>query len=88
MFGAFPVSEEGSDMTDGAGYVNKSGLRLLYHRFDWDTWPTAIQCRVGGSKVDVVIQFLGLSLTLHRECLFTTLMTHTKILVFGSGPRK
>ncbi|KAJ6628702.1 RNA dependent RNA polymerase-domain-containing protein [Mycena sp. CBHHK59/15] len=45
------ISESGSDMTDGAGLINKAGLRLIYNRVeDMDAWPTAIQCRVLGAK--------------------------------------
>ncbi|KAJ6598976.1 RNA dependent RNA polymerase-domain-containing protein [Mycena vulgaris] len=44
------TSEAGSDMTDGAGLINKAGLRLIYNRVEMDTWPTAIQCRVVGAK--------------------------------------
>lgn len=43
-------SESGSDMTDGAGLINKAGLRLIYDRVEMDSWPTAIQCRVVGAK--------------------------------------
>ncbi|KAF9268058.1 hypothetical protein L218DRAFT_892734 [Marasmius fiardii PR-910] len=39
-----------SDMTDGSGFINQSGLRLLNHKFKWDEWPTAIQCRIAGAK--------------------------------------
>ncbi|KAJ7638893.1 RNA dependent RNA polymerase-domain-containing protein, partial [Roridomyces roridus] len=41
------TSQKGSDMTDGAGLINKAGLRLICNRVEMDTWPTAIQCRVG-----------------------------------------
>ncbi|KAF7355393.1 RNA-dependent RNA polymerase [Mycena sanguinolenta] len=44
------VSDSGSDMTDGAGLINKAGLRSIYHHYDLDTWPTAIQVRVAGAK--------------------------------------
>lgn len=44
------VSDSGSDMTDGAGLINKSALSLLYQKFQWDSWPTAVQVRVKGSK--------------------------------------
>ncbi|KAL0067285.1 hypothetical protein AAF712_005683 [Marasmius tenuissimus] len=44
------VSPERSEMTDGSGFINQYALRLLYHRFNWDEWPTAIQVRVGGAK--------------------------------------
>ncbi|KAJ7781151.1 RNA dependent RNA polymerase-domain-containing protein [Mycena metata] len=44
------TSESGSDMTDGAGLINKAGLRLIYNRVEMDTWPTAIQVRVVGAK--------------------------------------
>jgi len=38
-------------MTDGAGLINKLPLLQMHARFDWNTFPTAIQCRLGGSKV-------------------------------------
>ncbi|KAF9076729.1 RNA dependent RNA polymerase-domain-containing protein [Rhodocollybia butyracea] len=44
------VSAEGSDMTDGAGLINKTALRELNYKFNWDIWPTAIQCRIAGAK--------------------------------------
>ncbi|CAK5275618.1 unnamed protein product [Mycena citricolor] len=44
------VSEQDSDMTDGAGLINKAALRLIHHRLDMERWPTAIQCRVVGAK--------------------------------------
>ncbi|KAJ7682709.1 RNA dependent RNA polymerase-domain-containing protein [Mycena polygramma] len=43
-------SDSGSDMTDGAGLINKAGLRLIYNRVEMDSWPTAIQVRVVGAK--------------------------------------
>lgn len=44
------VSSQGSDMTDGAGLINKAALSKLKKKFDWDDWPTAIQCRINGNK--------------------------------------
>jgi hypothetical protein len=44
----FVASDSGSDMTDGAGLINKAGLRLIYNRVEMDAWPTAIQVRVVG----------------------------------------
>ncbi|KAK0468272.1 RNA dependent RNA polymerase-domain-containing protein [Desarmillaria tabescens] len=44
------VSSQGSDMTDGAGLANKAALLQLKKKFDWDDWPTAIQCRINGNK--------------------------------------
>ncbi|KAJ3843405.1 RNA dependent RNA polymerase-domain-containing protein [Lentinula raphanica] len=44
------VSPDGSDMTDGAGLINQAALQKLNHRFQWDIWPTAIQCRIAGAK--------------------------------------
>ncbi len=38
-------------MTDGAGLINKAALLKLKKKFDWDDWPTAIQCRINGNKV-------------------------------------
>ncbi|KAH7912600.1 RNA dependent RNA polymerase-domain-containing protein [Hygrophoropsis aurantiaca] len=40
----------GSDMTDGCGFINKAALKTLQTIFDWDSCPTAIQCRIGGAK--------------------------------------
>lgn len=44
-----------SDMTDGCGYVNHAALMALRMRFEWNTFPTAIQCRLGGSKVSSIV---------------------------------
>jgi RNA-dependent RNA polymerase len=38
-------------MTDGCGFISKSLLLDLRCRFEWDDFPTAIQCRLGGAKV-------------------------------------
>ncbi|KIJ68575.1 hypothetical protein HYDPIDRAFT_106781 [Hydnomerulius pinastri MD-312] len=40
----------GSDMTDGAGYINLAAMRLLRQLFDWEAVPAAIQCRIKGAK--------------------------------------
>ncbi|KAF9495388.1 hypothetical protein BDN71DRAFT_1589707 [Pleurotus eryngii] len=45
-------SSEGSDMTDGAGFINLAGLHQLYHKFGWSRMPTAIQCRAGAGSFD------------------------------------
>ncbi|KAF9244585.1 RNA dependent RNA polymerase-domain-containing protein [Melanogaster broomeanus] len=44
------LNDEGSDMTDGAGYINLAALKLLQALFNWGTIPTAIQCRIAGAK--------------------------------------
>jgi hypothetical protein len=41
----------GPDMTDGCGYINKIALKALRELLQWDTTPTAIQCRIAGAKV-------------------------------------
>jgi hypothetical protein len=41
----------GPDMTDGCGFVNKFTLKTLRELLQWDTVPTAIQCRIAGAKV-------------------------------------
>jgi hypothetical protein len=41
----------GSNMTDGAGKINRWSLRQIRHRLDWEDKPTAIQVRVFGNKV-------------------------------------
>jgi hypothetical protein len=50
-FSIHPVSSAGSDMTDGAGYINKLPLLQMQSKFEWDAFPTAVQCRLAGSKV-------------------------------------
>ncbi|KAG2154722.1 RNA dependent RNA polymerase-domain-containing protein [Suillus clintonianus] len=40
----------GPDMTDGCGYINKIALKALRELLQWDTLPTAIQCRIAGAK--------------------------------------
>ncbi|KAK7061800.1 RNA-dependent RNA polymerase [Favolaschia claudopus] len=41
------TSTSGDDMSDGAGLINKAGLRLIYNQYEMDSWPTAIQVRLG-----------------------------------------
>nr|GAT59926.1 predicted protein [Mycena chlorophos] len=50
--GAIPdiKSSTGSDMTDGAGTINKAGLRLIDKGLKPEAWPTAVQVRVAGAK--------------------------------------
>ncbi|KXN89661.1 putative RNA-dependent RNA polymerase SHL2 [Leucoagaricus sp. SymC.cos] len=43
-------SDQGSDMTDGAGFISRRLLQKLTHIHDWPTRPSAIQVRVRGSK--------------------------------------
>ncbi|KAF7292396.1 RNA-dependent RNA polymerase [Mycena chlorophos] len=43
-------SSTGSDMTDGAGTINKAGLRLIDKSLKPEAWPTAVQVRVAGAK--------------------------------------
>jgi RNA-dependent RNA polymerase len=38
-------------MTDGCGFINKVALKELRELLQWDTVPTAIQCRIAGAKV-------------------------------------
>ncbi|EGO05196.1 hypothetical protein SERLA73DRAFT_68825 [Serpula lacrymans var. lacrymans S7.3] len=46
------VSErpEASDLTDGCGFINRIALKTLRRQFLWDSFPTAIQCRIAGAK--------------------------------------
>lgn len=37
-------------MTDGCGFGNKTLHLRLYHHFKWDSYPTAVQYRLGGNK--------------------------------------
>jgi RNA-dependent RNA polymerase len=52
-----PVSPppDNSEMTDGCGLINKSALLSLRLKYDWATFPTAIQVRLGGAKVGLGI---------------------------------
>lgn len=45
------VSASGSNMTDGAGKINRWSLNQLRHRLGWEDTPTAIQTRIFGTKV-------------------------------------
>ncbi|TFK75828.1 hypothetical protein BDN72DRAFT_831274 [Pluteus cervinus] len=40
----------GSDMTDGAGFINEAALILLRDLFKWQGFPTAVQIRFAGAK--------------------------------------
>ncbi|KAJ3541918.1 hypothetical protein NMY22_g3700 [Coprinellus aureogranulatus] len=44
------TNETGTNMTDGAGSLNRTLLRFVRHRYDWKERPSAIQVRVFGSK--------------------------------------
>ncbi|KDR83661.1 hypothetical protein GALMADRAFT_150744 [Galerina marginata CBS 339.88] len=44
------ISASGSNMTDGAGKINRWSLNQLRHRLDWEERPTAIQMRIFGTK--------------------------------------
>ena len=39
------------DMTDGCGFANAQLLNQLKDALEWDRFPTAVQCRLGGAKV-------------------------------------
>lgn len=39
-----------SVMTDGCGFINLAALKRLRTMFGWETFPTAIQCRIAGAK--------------------------------------
>lgn len=43
------------EMTDGCGFINTSGLMALYKRGFWAGMPTAVQCRIAGAKVCVIV---------------------------------
>ncbi|KAI5119272.1 hypothetical protein M0805_008053 [Coniferiporia weirii] len=38
------------DMTDGCGFANAALLKRLREKFEWENFPTAVQCRLGGAK--------------------------------------
>jgi RNA-dependent RNA polymerase len=67
-------------MTDGCGYINKIPLSLMQIRFDWDTFPTAIQCRLAGSKVGCKLP-LSLQSVYHSHVVFSQgllMLPHSK----------
>lgn len=45
------VNEMGENMTDGCGSLNRSLVRALRHRYEWNERPCAFQVRVHGGKV-------------------------------------
>jgi hypothetical protein len=49
------VSLTGSDMTDGCGFINRKALLQLFTHNKWRVFPTAIQCRLGGAKVNPLL---------------------------------
>ena len=51
LFYSLANLKTGSNMTDGAGSINRHCLRELRHRYDWEEKPTAIQVRLFGAKV-------------------------------------
>jgi hypothetical protein len=53
------VSSEGSEMTDGCGYINRAALQILRKKFEWHEFPTAIQFRLAGSKVNNISHVPG-----------------------------
>lgn len=86
------VSPTGSDMTDGCGYINKFPLCMMQMKYEWDSFPTAIQCRLAGSKVRRT-SCHGLYLTLFSyprasSCDHTQEMMSTSSLSHGFGPPK
>jgi RNA-dependent RNA polymerase len=70
------VSGTGSDMTDGAGLINKLPLLQMHERFEWNTFPTAVQCRLGGSKVLEALLHIYRADISQRDC-FTFTPTQT-----------
>ncbi|KAK7042969.1 hypothetical protein VNI00_008706 [Paramarasmius palmivorus] len=48
------VSSEGSDMTDGCGFGNRSLFKAIQEKFGLEEMPCAVQCRIAGSKGMIV----------------------------------
>ncbi|KAL0949476.1 hypothetical protein HGRIS_009529 [Hohenbuehelia grisea] len=60
------VSEAGSDMTDGAGLINKVAISAIYAQVPaWQKMPVALQCRIKGAKGLVVYDPDNISDTPH-----------------------
>ncbi|KAH8114962.1 RNA dependent RNA polymerase-domain-containing protein [Phellopilus nigrolimitatus] len=47
------------DMTDGCGVANAPLLKRLREVFEWEAYPTAVQCRLGGAKGLILLHPLG-----------------------------
>jgi hypothetical protein len=44
------------DMTDGCGLINLHAIHMLHERLNlWKEVPVAIQCRLAGAKVSILI---------------------------------
>jgi hypothetical protein len=47
------------DMTDGCGLINLHAIHMLHERLGlWKEVPVAIQCRLAGAKVLMLILFI------------------------------
>ncbi|KAI6119808.1 RNA-dependent RNA polymerase, partial [Pisolithus croceorrhizus] len=44
-----------SIMMDGCGFINLAAMKKMCAIFHWDTYPTAIQCRLAGAKGLLII---------------------------------
>ena len=81
----------GSDMTDGCGFISRYALEVIYRAIGWSTFPTAIQCRIAGSKVHVPFLFLSDRALTHRPLrVFLYLTPHLSrmCLAYGCGNRR
>lgn len=73
----FPVSKQGSDMTDGAGLANQATLRTIQKQLSLDHIPSAVQVRVDGNK-GLIVQKLADSLDENMQVWLRSSMTKVK----------
>jgi len=76
----------GPDMTDGCGYINKIALKALRELLQWDTTPTAIQCRIAGAKVTDTFSSVGKAeyLFSYRD-FYSCILIHREIVLASLG---
>ncbi|KAJ6489328.1 RNA dependent RNA polymerase-domain-containing protein, partial [Mycena vitilis] len=48
-------SNSGSVMTDGAGRINKAAMKVISSTLTLNAWPTAVQCRVQGQSLGLLV---------------------------------
>ena len=83
------VSSQGSDMTDGAGFMNKAAARALRDAAGCHDMPSAVQMRIDGAKVSLSHRASQRPFDISPRVFSSyTLKTTQKNPASGSGPRK
>ena len=74
------------DMTNGCGLINYQAIHSLYERLGfWKEIPVAIQCRLAGAKVSVLLFSIHEKVTnfFFRDCCYYIL---ERMRIAGSTP--